>query len=95
MGVATLSDLIGSLLSPENVSALAAMTMTKIASTVCETLNMSHVIFHNSAIHACTHTHVHRVTYILFCSYTGGGDFCFIISLMKAVFNFEVFGLVA
>ena len=45
MGVATLSDLIGSLLSPENVSALAAMMMTEIASTACEALNMSHVIF--------------------------------------------------
>jgi len=45
MGVATLSDLISSLLSPDNVTVLAAMAMTEIASTVCETLNMSHVIF--------------------------------------------------
>ena len=37
MGVATLSDLIGSLLSPDNVTALAAMTMTEIASTACKT----------------------------------------------------------
>ena len=45
MGVATLTDMIGSLLLPDNVTVLAAMTMTEIASTVCETLNMSHVIF--------------------------------------------------
>ena len=45
MGVATLTDLIGSLLSPDNVTVLAAMTMTEIASTICEALNMSHVIF--------------------------------------------------
>ena len=45
MGVATLSDMIGSLLSPDNMTALTAMTMTEIASTACETLNMSHVIF--------------------------------------------------
>ena len=45
MGVTTLSDLIGSLLSPDNVTALAAMTMTEIASTACEALNMSHLVF--------------------------------------------------
>ena len=45
MGVAALSDLIGSLLSPDNVTALVAMAMTEIASTACETLNMSHLIF--------------------------------------------------
>ena len=93
MGVATLSDLIGFLLSPDDVKALAAMMMMETASTTCETLNMLHLsvrfvicacamlllaVYQHTHTHAHTYTHIH-IQRITIIIYTGGRGICHMI----------------